>query len=134
MEEKKICNVCKIEKSIESYYKCKECRNGRVSICKICKQKGLTVNKEDKIHQFNQMWRQSDIKYYNLAGCSPKDYEMMWEILEKIGYDCQGEIHRQFLDRMKFKYDVDIKYRNKPHTTTFDKDGKYTNKNKKPPL
>lgn len=132
--EKIICNACEIEKSLDSFYNCKACRGGKMSICKICKVKGLTSKKsENKVHQFNKDFRKSDIQHYNLAGCSTNDYELMWEILEKIGYDCHGDIHRQFLDRMKFKYDVNIKYRKKHHTTTFDKDGKYTPRNKKTP-
>ena len=130
--ETRICNACKIEKSLESFYRCKNCRQGRISICKVCKTQGKVVEK-DKVHKFNIDFRKSDIQHYNLAGCTPKDYEMMWEVLEQMGYDCYGDLHQQFLDRMKFKYDVKLKYRNKLHTTTFDKDGKFTPRNKKTP-
>ena len=50
--ETRICNSCKIEKSLESFYRCKNCRQGRISICKVCKTQGKVVEK-DKVHQFN---------------------------------------------------------------------------------
>ena len=132
--EKIKCNACEVEKDITSFYKCKECRDGVSKVCKMCKVKGLkSKQSQNKIHQFNKDFRKSDIQHYNLAGCTPNDYGLMWDILEQMGYDCYGDIHQQFLDRMKFKYDVNLKYRNKPHITTFDKDGKFTPRNKKTP-
>ena len=132
--EKIKCNSCEVEKDIKSFYKCKECRDGVSKVCKMCKVKGLkSKQSQNKIHQFNKDFRKSDIQHYNLAGCTPNDYGLMWDILEQMGYDCYGDIHQQFLDRMKFKYDVNLKYRNKPHITTFDKDGKFTPRNKKTP-
>lgn len=132
--EKRICNACDIEKSLDSFYNCKGCRQGKMSVCKICRIQGNLANKnKDKVHQFNKDFRRTDVIHYNLAGCTPKDYEMMWEVLEQMGYDCEGNIHQQFLDSMKFKYDVQLKRKKKTHVTTFDKDGKYNGRNKKTP-
>ena len=120
--ETKICKACGIEKSIDSYYNCKACQGGKASTCKVCKIQGKLVVK-DKPHPFNLAFKRSEIHHYSLAGCTPNDYALMWELLSKIGYDCGNDIHQQFLDKMKFNYEVDMKYKKKKHTTTFDKDG-----------
>ena len=115
MEEKKICSVCKIEKSIESFYRCNKCLNGRVSICKICKQKGLRVNKDHIIHPFNQMWRQSEERFFSLNGVKKEDYVTMWELLQQMGYDTDKDkdIHQQFLDRHNPSSKKPMKYKNR---------------------
>lgn len=101
MEDKRICSVCKIEKSIDSYYRCKECKGGRNSICKLCKQKGLKVNKDHVLHPFNQMWRQPEEKFFSLNGVKKEDYALMWNLLKKMGYDTDKnkDVHQQFLDK-----------------------------------
>lgn len=111
MEDKRICTVCNIEKSIESFYRCKGCRNGRVSICKICKQKGLKINKEHIIHPFNQMWRQPDTKFFSLAGVRKQEYDIMWDLLKQMGYDTNKDIHQQFLDRYNPHLEKPMKYK-----------------------
>jgi hypothetical protein len=99
MEDKRICSICKIEKSIDSYYRCKGCKGGRNSICKLCKQKGLKVNKDHIVHPFNQMWRQPEEKFFSLNGVKKEDYVLMWELLKNMGYDIDKDIHQQFLDK-----------------------------------
>jgi len=118
MEEKRICNACKIEKSIESYYRCRSCKNGRISICKLCKQKGLKVVKEDYVHPFNQMWRQTDEKFFSLSGVRKEEYKLMWELLNQMGYDTDKDkdIHQQFLDRHNPSSKKLMKYRKRSLT------------------
>lgn len=123
--ETKICRVCEVEKPLESFYKCAKCIQGRMPTCKICDLQGKKVEKEEKIHQFNLDFRRKDEQHYILAGATPNDYEVMWEILGKMGYNCHGDIHQQFLDRFNFKIDVPMEYKKKKHTTTFDVEGKY---------
>ena len=120
--ETKVCKACGIEKSVSSFYNCKACRGGKASTCKVCKLQGKPVIKE-KPHPFNLAFRRSEIHHYTMAGTTPNDYEMMWEILHGLGYNCDGDIHQQFLEKMRFKYEVQLKYKKKSHITTFDKDG-----------
>jgi hypothetical protein len=111
MEEKKICNACKIEKSIESFYRCKNCRGGKLPICKTCKQHGVKVNKDHIVHPFNQMWRQPDSKFFSLSGVRKEEYELMWELLKQMGYDVNKDIHQQFIDRYNPTMKKPMKYR-----------------------
>lgn len=134
METKK-CKVCEQEKPLDSFYRCGRCIQGRMSTCKLCDVQGKKVEKEEKIHQFNLDFRRTDESYYVLAGATKKDYEMMWEILEKMGYDCHSDIHQQFLEKFNFTLKVPMKKKKKRHVTTFDVDGNYHPRDeKKPPL
>lgn len=113
MVEKKICTVCNLEKSLDSYYACKNCKNGKLSICKLCKVKGLKVNKDHIIHPFNQMWRRSEESFFSLNRVTKEDYEIMWQLLQDMGYDTSGDIHRQFVDKINSQAKKPVKYRKK---------------------
>jgi hypothetical protein len=132
--EKKVCRACLIEKSMESFHSCKNCRNGKLNICKICKTQGRNVDKSDKVHPFNKTWRsQNDI--YSLRSASKEDYEKMWEILRLIGYDTTGDVHRQFLDKINLNLKRPIKYRkkNKENQPRYLFNGEVNPKTRNPP-
>lgn len=135
--EKRKCNVCQIEKSIESYYRCKNCRDGRLSICKLCKIKGLKVNKDHIIHPFNQMWRMSEERFFHMSRVTKQDYEMMWRFLEAMGYDINQDIHKQLVDKINDQTNKPVKYRKKPvnrQAQWLPNGEKNPNRNKKPPI
>lgn len=112
--EKKLCKACLLEKSIDSFYRCQRCIGGRLGICKICKSKGKKVIKEDKIHRFNQMWRMSDDRFFCLKRVTREDYNSMWELLEKMGYDVNENIHKQFVDKVNKVSDTPIRFKKTP--------------------
>lgn len=110
--EKQECKICKVEKSIESFYRCKNCLTGRLGVCKICKQKGLNIPK-DKIHPFNQMWRKPESDFFSLNRVTKKDYELMWQLLAEMGYDTSKEIHPQFMEKVNSQTNKPIKVKRK---------------------
>jgi len=120
--DKIICNSCQVEKDLSSFYKCKECRDGVSKVCKICaltkRRKGKEM-KEEKIHPFNKEFRRSEESYYNMAGTTPKDYKDMWEILSLMGYNVEGDIHLQFINKMNQTLLKPLKYKKKKHITSF---------------
>jgi hypothetical protein len=114
--ENKVCKACLIEKSISSFHSCRQCRDGKLNICKICKNQGRRVDKSDKIHIFNKTWRNKS-NDYNLRWTTKEDYEKMWILLKLIGYDITGNIHKQFVDKINLKINKPIKYRKKNQET-----------------
>ena len=117
--EKKICKTCEKEKSLESFYSCKNCITGRQGSCKMCVFQGRTAKKkeEGKIHPFNKEFRRSDESYYNMAGTTKKDYDDMYDILAKIGYDVWGDVHQQFLDKYNLNKKYPMKYKKRKYNT-----------------
>jgi len=106
--EKKICKACLIEKSIDSFYRCKNCVNGRAGTCKICKQKGNKIVR-DKIHPFNLMWRKNNTDFFSMNRVTKEDYVLMWQLLEKLGYDTSKDVHQQFMDKVNSNQDKPLK-------------------------
>lgn len=124
--EKIVCNACGVEKDIKSYYKCKECKYGVMKVCKLCKNKGASSKKsDDYIHPFNLEFRKSEQSHFSLQGCTPQDYQMMYQILSLMGYNVSdGDIHQQFLDRFNPTLKTPMKYKKrKGKQTTFLPDG-----------
>lgn len=117
--ETKICNACEIEKSLESFYRCKNCRQGRASICKVCKVQNKPSRKvKENPHPFNQEFRRSEKHHYTLAGCTLEDYLQMYEIMKSIGYDVEkGDIAQQFLDRHNPYLKKPMKYKQRDYNT-----------------
>lgn len=117
--ETRICNACQIDKSIESFYRCKGCREGRMSICKTCKLQGKKSQKsKEKLHPFNQEFRRSEKQHYTLAGCTQEDYLQMYDIMRLMGYNLEnGDIAQQFLDRHNPKLKKPMKYKKREHNT-----------------
>lgn len=116
--ETRICKACSVEKSITQFHKCKNCTQGIVGVCKICKSKGRTVPKDYKVPKFNQKWGLTDGRLLSIQGVSKEDYLSMYEFLKVIGYDVDADVHQQFLDKwnphvkgkkMKYKRRTDNK-------------------------
>jgi hypothetical protein len=117
--ETKICNACQIEKTIDSFYRCKGCHQGRATICKICKMQGKKSQKvKETLHPFNQEFRRSEKQHYTLAGCTLEDYLQMYDIMRLIGYDVEkGDIPQQFLDRHNPNLKKPMKYKKRDYKT-----------------
>jgi RecJ-like exonuclease len=116
--DKIICNSCQVEKDLTSFYKCKECRGGVGKVCKMCKNQGRKSTKSERtVHPFNKEFRRSEESYYNMAGCTKQDYEDMYYILTKIGYDVWGDVHKQFLDKHNVNKKYPIKYKKRKYNT-----------------
>ena len=112
------CNSCEIEKDITSFYKCKECRDGVSKVCKMCKNQGRKSTKgQTTIHPFNKEFRKSDAAHFSMAGCTKQDYEDMYYILTKIGYDVSGDVHKQFVDKHNVNEKYPMKYKKRKINT-----------------
>lgn len=117
MEETRICKACDVEKPLNKFHSCKNCSQGTVGVCKVCKSKGLKVPKDYKVPKFNQNWSLTDDKLMHIHGVSKEDYLSMYEFLRGIGYDVEQDVHQQFLDkwnpvskkRMKYKKRNELK-------------------------
>lgn len=133
--KKIICNACLSEKDISSFYKCKECKDGVSKICKLCKIKGMKSQKsEDYIHPFNLEFRRTEERHFSLAGCSKSDYEQMYQLLTRMGYDVEKDIHQQFLDRYNPELDKPMKYKKRKGRPSFFLPDGSVAEQKKPPL
>jgi hypothetical protein len=132
--ENKVCKACLIEKSISSFHACGNCRDGKLNICKICKNQGRKVDKSDKIHLFNRTWR-AKVDVYSLRWVTKDDYEKMWKLLQLMGYDISGDVHQQFLDKVNSQINCPIKYRKKNKEThpRYLPNGEFNPKSRNPP-
>lgn len=110
--EKMKCNACQIEKNITSFYKCKDCKNGVIKICKSCKLKGIkSKRRDDYIHPFNLNFRNDESSQISLANTTKEDYEQMYLVLKNMGYNINGDIHQQFIDKFNLQTDEPMNYK-----------------------
>lgn len=59
------CNTCKIEKSLDEYYADKQCKEGRRSQCKVCKDHQTEKWRERNRDKYNADMRDYNKKHYN---------------------------------------------------------------------
>jgi len=92
---------------------------GRAGSCKMCIiQKRTTKKLQDgKIHPFNKEFRKTEKAHFSMAGCTKQDYEDMYYILTKIGYDITKDIHKQFIDRHNVNKKYPMKYKKRKYNT-----------------
>lgn len=107
-----ICNACEVEKQKSSFHNCKNCKDGIVKICKTCKLQGRhSLKVKEQIHPFNEEFRQTEKKHYSLNGCGKNEYQHMYMLMEKMGFDVNKDIHQQFLDRHNQKLHEPLNYK-----------------------
>jgi predicted Fe-S protein YdhL (DUF1289 family) len=95
---KKICKGCKIEKDIDSFYNKKTNPDGKQSVCKICTKRMLKEYRLKKKLQVNKK-EPLDTQHLNIVGATKNDYCAMYSFLSKIGYNVEGDIHTQFMNK-----------------------------------
>ena len=100
MEERKVCKACDVEKPVTDYHKNPKMRTGRANVCKKCVALGKRIRKENVSSIEAQLkWDRIKEEKTRLSFVSKKDYLLMYEFLRGIGYDTDGDIHQQFLDK-----------------------------------
>lgn len=92
----KNCIACGKLKKIDSFGKNKQIPGGIEKRCKICKN-----NYNKKYREQNNI---SSPKGPHLTGLGKNDWCKMYQFLEKIGYDIQGDIHKQFAEKHNLPY------------------------------
>lgn len=98
----KRCTGCKETKPIECFGYLKRSQDGRAYRCKECAK----LYKQKK---------EEGSSYFNLYGATEEDYETMFLLLQRIGYDIFGDVSQQFCDKWNLKYKKrGLRYMNKP--------------------
>lgn len=113
--ETKVCKCCGIKKDNSQFHKCKACTLGTVNVCKVCKSKGLTVPKDYKTPKFNIKYSKIDDSMFRLNGVTKQDYLQMYEFIKGLGYDVNGDVHRQWLDKKNQDLKRPIKYKKRDY-------------------
>ena len=101
MEKK--CRVCEQTKEIEKFYVVINNTDGYDHKCKVCR---LIHNKYVRNNPVKKRIKDEvepkvafDSFNYRLSTVKKEDFYLMYEFLEKLGYDIKGDIHQQFIDR-----------------------------------
>lgn len=88
--EVKVCRACNKTKSVDSFYK--NGRGGKVARCKQCISEGRFIALRAKEPP-------KFTAHIRLSKTDKEDYVKTYELLEKMGYDLNGDIHLQFCER-----------------------------------
>ena len=100
MEEKKICKACGIEKPVTEYHKNPKMKTGRANVCKKCVALGVRITDPNKASVETQLkWEKLREDKSRLSPAKPEDYQVLYEFLTIMGYDVNGDVHQQFLDK-----------------------------------
>ena len=100
----KICRTCNLELPIDNFYRNTTYRDGRYGDCIPC------YNKKRKIYLSNQSTKEKkknnpllESSFLQLRGVNKEDYETMYRFFNSIGYNIEGDIHQQFIDKHGIK-------------------------------
>lgn len=93
----KICYKCKIEKPLNHFGRVAKNKDGHSGWCKECYSE---YHKE----WFKKSDRCNEDPQYILNGTNKEDYIRMYEIMEELGYNPDGDISKQFCDKYGLKY------------------------------
>jgi hypothetical protein len=98
--ENKICKACLKDKPIKEFYKTTAILDGYMNTCKKCKKEGRKIYREYPTpSKFNIEYAKSEESYGRLSPASPDDYRLLYDFLSSMGYDVNGDVHQQFLDK-----------------------------------
>jgi hypothetical protein len=109
----KLCRTCEMELPIRNFYKSKSNQGGYHYSCRLCMSEDRRIRRrEQKGSNLSYVRNKSDIY---LGHTTQKDFNDMYDFLSKIGYNIEGDIHQQFLDKYnsRFKRPIEYKERNK---------------------
>jgi hypothetical protein len=98
----KECISCRIKKRINRFYKSNQYPDGHMSRCKDCYE--YTSNRNDL-----RAWAILD-----LSQVDQESMDLVYYILEELGYDSKKDIHQQFVDRIKNRYGTELTYNEEP--------------------
>lgn len=96
----KECKICKTVKPLQDYYVCKQCSDGHLGICKVCKKSGKNLKSlQYKQPKFNKEWSKFDDNFMKMKFVTKDNYRLMYDFLARCGYDISKDIHQQFIDK-----------------------------------
>lgn len=95
----KKCKRCGKEKKKSSFYKCKNYPDGLDYYCKICKN-----DSQKKYRKNLPKSSTSTDRDLLMSGINKKDWCNTYRFLKHIGYDINGDIHKQFSEKYSLKY------------------------------
>jgi hypothetical protein len=98
----KICRTCNLELPIDNFYRNTTYRDGRYNDCVPCYN---IKKREYNKNRYNEPVKKNndDSPYLQLRGVNKEDYETMYRFFNSIGYNIEGDIHQQFIDRHNIK-------------------------------
>lgn len=100
MEEKKICKACGIKKLFKDFQKNPKMKSGRANCCKKCMAIGNRIKDPNRASIETQLkWERMREDKSRLSPAKPEDYQVLYEFLSVMGYDVNGDVHQQFLDK-----------------------------------
>ena len=94
----KVCKNCGKTKSIESFGVNKMYKTGREPNCKICRNTKQRLSRKIKPRKITDRFS------LRMGGLQKSDWCKMYKFLEQIGYDVNGDIHKQFVEKHGLVY------------------------------
>lgn len=93
-----VCTCCGKLKRIESFGKNNQQKSGYEKVCKICRN-----HKAKTKRQLNPKPK-SKRDGMRMSGLRKSDWCGLYKFLQEIGYDVNGDIHRQFVEKHDLVY------------------------------
>lgn len=113
MEQKK-CTKCEKIKPLSEFYARLSSKDKKQSHCKECMNfysRDYKDKNPDKAYYRKTSY--SD-KLFGIRGFTIKDIPKVWDLLKKLGYDTNKDIHTQFIDKVYIKHGVKLNKKPKP--------------------
>ena len=98
----KICRTCNLELPIDNFYRNTTYRDGRYNDCIAC----YSVKRKKYLAELPKVKQQKPLQessFLQLRGVNKEDYETMYRFFNSIGYNIEGDIHQQFIDKHGIK-------------------------------
>ena len=102
------CKECQDFKPVHEFNNCTKCAFGKYPLCKYHHRLKNKASYYKNKKGDRKPRKPDDMSYLNISFPTQDDYDNVKWFLKKMGYDINKNIHRQFLDKMKDKYNIEL--------------------------
>ena len=102
------CKKCEDYLPVHEFNNCKKCPFGKYPVCKTHHREQNRISYHKNKNQEKKVRKKDEMSYLQVAFPTKDDYHYTKVFLERMGYDTQTDIHKQFLNKIMEKYSIDL--------------------------
>jgi len=102
------CKECCDFKPVYEFNNCTKCAFGKYPLCKQHHRERNKVSYDRNKSGERKPRKKDDMSYLQISFPTSQDYQETKDVLTRMGYDISRNIHRQFLDKIRDKYNIEL--------------------------
>jgi len=102
------CKKCDDYLPVHEFNNCKKCAFGKYPVCKEHHREQNRLSYHKNKSKERKPRQKDEMSYLQVAFPTKADYENTKLLLEGLGYNTKENIHKQFLAKIKDKYNIEL--------------------------